>query len=249
MAGKSPPLRWQTLWLPKRGHAVEEYEDAHAGDGGSGRFAVADGAAESSFAGLWARLLVENFVRPATPVPENDWLAPLRESWARAVGGRELPWYAETKVQEGAFATFLGLVVEPGTGRGGKGRWRAVAVGDSCVFHTGGGRLRRAFPVRRARQFGDAPWLVGSRLTPGGRPVKEMRARGSWRGGDRLWLMTDALAHWFLRQHEARNRPWEALEALVEKPEPPAAFARWVEELRDRHELRNDDITIQIVCL
>jgi len=43
--------RWRALGLPKRGHSAEEYEDAFAGDPKVGRFAVADGASESSFAG------------------------------------------------------------------------------------------------------------------------------------------------------------------------------------------------------
>ena len=54
----------QTLSLPKRGHSADEFEDAFAFDPAAGRYAVADGASESSFAGLWARLLVEGFIRP-----------------------------------------------------------------------------------------------------------------------------------------------------------------------------------------
>src|SRR5262249_22560942 len=53
---------WQ-FQLPKRGEKTEDYEDASAGDPLRGRFAIADGAAGSSFSALWARLLVEEFVR------------------------------------------------------------------------------------------------------------------------------------------------------------------------------------------
>ena len=49
--------------LPKRRNAPEEYEDAFACDCELGRFALADGASESSFAEVWARLLVEQFVQ------------------------------------------------------------------------------------------------------------------------------------------------------------------------------------------
>src|SRR5947199_52879 len=65
----TPPLDWQALHLARAGHRAEEYEDAHAGDAGAGRFAVADGASETSFAALWARLLAEGFVQA-----EGDWL-------------------------------------------------------------------------------------------------------------------------------------------------------------------------------
>src|SRR5262249_47193483 len=103
------PLRWRALCLGKRGNAAEDYEDAAAGDAPGGRFAVADGASEASFAALWARLLVEGFLA-ATGRPWRDlgWVGPLRGRWAAEVDGRPLPWYAEEKRELGAFATFLG---------------------------------------------------------------------------------------------------------------------------------------------
>ncbi len=45
--------RWGVLCLPKRGNTEDEYEDAWAVDPARGRFAVADGASETSFAGRW----------------------------------------------------------------------------------------------------------------------------------------------------------------------------------------------------
>src|SRR5262249_58048077 len=101
---------WHAFHLPKRGNAAEEYEDALAADPATGRFAVADGASESSFAASWARLLVEGFVGTVGKPWQNlDWLDPLRQRWADEVDGLSLPWYAEAKREEGAFATLLGL--------------------------------------------------------------------------------------------------------------------------------------------
>ena len=69
---------------------------------------------------------------------------------------------------------------------------------------------------------------------------KVTSAAGSWQGGDHFYLMTDALAAWFLREHEAGGRPWRRLEEL----DHGLAFARWVDELRRSHALRNDDVTL-----
>ena len=55
----------RTFWLPRRGNNPDEYEDAFALDDASGRYALADGASEGCFTGLWARLLVEDFVSRA----------------------------------------------------------------------------------------------------------------------------------------------------------------------------------------
>jgi hypothetical protein len=126
------------------------------------------------------------------------------------------------------------VVVEPA-----HGRWRAWAVGDSCVFHVRRNRLLQAFPRIHSGEFDNAPRLVGSRRCP---PHRE-RALGSWRAGDRLLLMTDALAQWFLRRVEAGRRPWRAVERL----EGDADFVHWIEKLRDSGALRNDDVTLLAV--
>src|SRR5579884_1055791 len=107
MADDGPVLCWQPFRVPRRGYSADEYEDACAGDDRTGRFAIADGATESSFAAAWARLLVEEFVR--TPGPWSGWLPSLRRCWAADLDDRPLPWYAEAKAEEGAFATLLGV--------------------------------------------------------------------------------------------------------------------------------------------
>src|SRR5580693_7202489 len=94
----SPIDFWEAIWLPKRGNQAEEYEDAFAGDGETGRFAVADGASETSFAASWARLLVTGYVRTMPESnPGESWLRELQEQWAAEVDAKPLPWYAEIK--------------------------------------------------------------------------------------------------------------------------------------------------------
>jgi hypothetical protein len=222
------------------------YEDASACDISKGRFAVADGASESSFAGSWARLLVDEFIATdADPICTwPAWLTPLQQRWEMDVSTGPLPWYAETKLEQGAFATFLGVVVDrPRWWR--RKRWRAVAVGDSCLFQIRAGRLRRSFPVESATAFDNNPWLVSSRPSRAGdRPTNELHARGDCRAGDSLWLMTDALAHWFLRCAENGEKPWEGLTERLTPDNAQSIFAAWAAERRDALELKNDDVTL-----
>jgi hypothetical protein len=235
-------MSWQAFSLPKRDHSAVEYEDAFAGDGGSGRFAVADGASESSFSGLWARLLVKRFVKkPPEPLAGwTDWLPAVQKRWCKELNGRELPWYAEDKFEEGAFATFLGLAVS-------EGGWRAVAVGDSCLFHVRGGELLRTFPVDHPGDFGNQPRLVGSRALWATVEKQQAHAEGDWQAGDLFVLATDALAEWFLRRADAGGKPWEAVQRLL--GEDDGDFAAWVEARRDGEALRNDDVTLLAVQL
>ena len=255
------PMRFRTFWLPRKGHDSTEYEDAFAADEAAGRFAVADGASEGCFTGLWARLLVDDFVagngREAAAWPAL--LPVLQDRWRTEVHAQELPWYAEEGVRQGASATFLGLVLENSPlppvacDRMGEGQgvrvsydWQAVAVGDTCLLHTRGDALLRAFPIDGAGQFDNSPKLAGSRMS-----VEDIRARqGLWldgrgQAGDRLWMMTDALAQWCLTKYEAGGNPSAKLELLIEGD----SFASWIDGLRNAGELRNDDVTVLAIEL
>jgi hypothetical protein len=116
-------------------------------------------------------------------------------------------------------------------------------VGDCCLFQVRAGALRRAFPVRRSRDFGNRPALLGSRPRPGGARTKRYRLRGDWSGRDVLLLATDALAEWFLRDAEGGGRPWQELLGL----ETPEQFAGWVEAMRETKQLHNDDVTLLVI--
>src|SRR5207244_7443696 len=134
------------------------------------------------------------------------WLPPLQQRWAAEVGTAAMPWYAEIKLQQGAFATFLGVAAY-------ERRWQAVAVGDSCLFQIRGGRLHRAFPVVSSDEFGTTPWLVGSRGCDGESVEKRTkRVEAEWQPGDGLWLMTDAPATWFLATVAVSGQPGQELD-------------------------------------
>ncbi|MBM4067672.1 MAG: hypothetical protein FJ271_01820 [Planctomycetes bacterium] len=241
----------RSVWLPKRGHSLDEYEDAGAADPALGRFAIADGATESSFAGPWARLLADGFVSAAGPQPGrwSDWLPALQQRWLEQFRDKELAWYAEAKLEDGAFATFLGLTLCAPTGFFMERRkWHAVAVGDGCLFQVRDNELYRPFPIERAEDFGNTPWLIGSRNDSSkSLRQKELRAKGDWRTGDCFWLMTDALAQWFLTDIEACGTPWTKLEAVLGSDDSQERFADWVEDQRDRQALKNDDVTLIVV--
>lgn len=236
--------------LPKRGNRLDEWEDAYAADDARGRFAVADGATESGYAKSWAQLLVNRFVESDEPEPEHwdSWFSAAQQAWAAQFAGRELPYYAQDKCDQGAFAAFLGVVLKEEEHL--VFQWHAVAVGDSCLFHTRDFELLRAYPLQRSELFNTRPNLLGSR----DRPAQVTKfwsppAFGIGQPEDRLWLMTDALAHWTLDQHEQGNNPWRELEQLLATAESGETFPAWIERLRDHRKMRNDDVALlAIVC-
>jgi len=244
----------RAFWLPRRGNNLDEYEDAIALKDASGRYALADGASEGCFTGLWARLLVEDFVSRAE-VNVSRWLSSLfavQERWDKDVGARKLDWDADYWVEQGAFAAFLGLVLTSAEAKEPQGscKWQAVAIGDTCLFHTRDSVLLSAFPLDRSDQFGNRPQLVGSRM-PAATVSQRQRLwnDGCGQRGDRLWVMTDALAKWCLTEHEAGGDPWRELESLLASPQEGDHFTPWIESMRDSGSLLNDDVTLLTIHL
>jgi hypothetical protein len=231
----------QAFWLPKKGHEAEEYEDAWAVELERGCFAVADGATESSFAGEWARLLTADFAAKAgaDPVPWLERVPELGSRWWAAVADRPLPWYGETKREEGAFATFLGLVLTE------ESAWRALAVGDCCLFHVRAGAVLAHFPMDKPEEFGSNPWLLGSRrvLTSEMRQRALATTQGDWASGDEFWLLTDAVACWLLTG--MRNEPDRPV--VMPFAASAAGFAAWIAAERAAGAMRNDDCTWLVV--
>jgi hypothetical protein len=233
MGARVGTLRCRSLASPKKGNSADEYEDASAFDRGAGRFAIADGASESVFAKEWAGILCRSYVAESLdPARVLEWRQQMQKAWSASVLTGELPWYLEEKLQEGAFATFLGLTVV-------EGAWRAIAIGDSCLFHTRSDALLAAFPMDRADDFGTRPSLIGSRQRS---IVAPMIAEGQFRPGDRIMLMTDALSEWFLQACEAGATPWLELARLDHDN-----FPRWIDEQRETLAIKNDDVTLLVL--
>ncbi len=164
----------------------------------------------------------------------------LAKIWKRAVYRPDLPWYAKAKMRLGSFAAFVGLEL---TEADSVGHWSAVACGDSVMFHVRSDELLQVFPPLRSEDFSNSPRLLG---TPGEGLDRDavMTADGEWHDGDCFYLMTDALACWYLTCYESKRDPWQGLLNLAFAHDP--TFDEWIAGLRERGEIRNDDCTLII---
>jgi len=242
------------FWTPKAGNTPAEYEDAfwpreeRLDASGPVRLAVADGATETSFSGLWARLLVSAYGRGRLSIDESEReLQQIRRVWKRAVGQKPLPWYAEEKLRAGAFSSLLGVtLLTPESPGATGGDWQATAIGDSCLLQARGGDLLRPFPFSHADEFNSRPRLISSLEGDDADNLAANTISGSWQAGDTFYLMTDALACWALRGVESNEPVFERLNAL----ETHSDFVTFVAELRSTNDfdgrpfLKNDDVTL-----
>lgn len=240
----------------KSGNAVDEYEDAHGWSAERAapdfRCAVADGATVASFSKLWADKLVRAYcagdidtgVRAAC-------LDGLQQEWLREVrasASAQQQWYVEEKLRQGTFSALVGLTLHPAADAQTEGSWNALAVGDCCLFQVRRDALMVRFPIGRAEEFNNRPFLISS--NPAGNSSLAEHTHpftGGWQAGDCFYLVSDAMAQWFLQTYERGGRPWHTLGALREGTDE--AFASLVAELRASRELHNDDVTVLEVLI
>jgi hypothetical protein len=246
----------QRFWLPKAGNSADEYEDAFwppepitEWEGTRFRCAVADGATETSFSAAWAGMLVQEYCEQSSLNRFMKALPHLQRDWLHEVTARPLPWYAEEKVRSGAFASLLGLTLfeRAAAKQTHVAVWDAVAIGDSCLFHFQADRLLAAFPLTHSDQFNSRPYLLGTV----GQSLELLYdhitvLRGKCHPGDTFYLMTDALACWFLRHQEEDTATFDYLSDIRDQH----LFEEFVREQRvqrdceNRPYLRNDDVTL-----
>ncbi len=214
------------------------------------RLAIADGATEAAFSREWANLLVDRFVDQEPLDPQNPseatlaaWLEPCRTEWNESVRRRSIPWHGRAKVRAGAMATFLGVNLQGNAG--GELRWKAVAVGDCCLFVVREGCLHTAFPVDDPSDFGNTPHLLCSNPDSDLATGHISTSGGICQRGDVIILATDAVACWALTQRRRGADPWSALAGLHNGSN--ADRERWVAERRADRSMRNDDATLLAV--
>ncbi|BBC26176.1 hypothetical protein ABRG53_3919 [Pseudanabaena sp. ABRG5-3] len=231
----------QSFSIQKAGNAIAECEDIWRYAQGDRQISIAlsDGATESSFAKEWAKELVTAFVNlDHGCIPEQNlqsWLQPVQQTWQQWLGKQNLTWFAKRKAGAGAFATFLGLEILPDLS------WQALATGDSCLFIVRQQKSCLQFPIQNSDEFNHRPKLIGTYTEVAN--IRMNQANGVAELGDRFYLTTDAIACWIFKQIEASQDPWVKLGEINSQDE----FSQWVNELRDRHEIANDDTTL--LCL
>jgi hypothetical protein len=245
----------QMFSVQKAGNDISECEDIwnYVKSDRLCSIALSDGATESSFSQEWAKELVTAFVNH--DCPKSSWLIKSQQNWQQWLENQNLSWFAKRKVGQGAFATFLGLEVFDNL------RWKAIAVGDSCLFVVRNYELRitnyelsanhqlpitnhqflKSFPLKHSEEFGNRPRLIGTHSNT--EQICFSEIKGVAKIGDRFYLATDAIACWIFKQLEDNQDPWVKLDEISSQD----MFVNWVNELRDRHEIANDDTTL--LCL
>jgi hypothetical protein len=245
-----------TFSEPKEGNAPGEWQDGACGgvdrDGRRARFVVLDGATTAYDPVRWVDQLVRSFAPQAggsqgprlEPAAMRAWFAEMQDQWAAEV--RDFDSIIEQRkfAEVGSFATLLGFEIDGLDGP--EPRWRAVALGDTVLFHVRADRLVTVFPPLGPDDFGTLPDGVHTARASLNRMTERLlTSGGTLQAGDFLFAATDAMAQWILRtavRDEAKL--WRTLTTLAH----PDVFACLVDDQRREQDsakrMKNDDVTL-----
>lgn len=239
-----PPAFPLTCWISatasKAGNRPEQNEDAIAASPETLRFAVTDGATEGWESGRWATHLAAAYVDgPPSPVNFPEWVATTRQAWKTTPQNGSAPWYAEVKQRAGSFSTLLGVEFRMSP-QASAWTWKAVAIGDSCLFQIRSGHVETSFPITTASGFGNHPSLISSSpATPC--PEPEWLA-GRSEPQDLFLLATDAVAAYLTRL--ATPDAWSPFLVAIHEGLRVGKSRPLLDWFRSVRAVRNDDLSV-----
>jgi hypothetical protein len=145
------------------------------------------------------------------------------------------------KNQNGAYAAFIGLSFFESAH---ELHWQAIAIGDACLIIWRQNAIIKSFPLDEPENFGFRPFLLPSNRNVQQAILEKVEVRSApVLPGDSYFLLTDAIAAWFLRA--ARSAPEEIvrLEHMLDCGNRDE-LDEFIEDARSNGSLRNDDVGI-----
>jgi serine/threonine protein phosphatase PrpC len=171
--------------------------------------AIADGASQSFYSGIWAEMLVQHFCQNPDVNESNwkDWLHPIQEKWLSEIKQRietakkeENPsWVTNINrlnAREPATSTFVGLQFL-------ENQIKVSIVGDSCLFIFHNNQLTKSYLLKKSDDFNDRPQYFASYAKDNiFKPCFFDVPLDSEQEKVHFILATDALAEWILKNVE-----------------------------------------------
>jgi hypothetical protein len=174
-----------------------------------------------------------------------------QEEWQQSLQGAELPWHAVEKFRLGAFSALAWLEIQyfpihPAYGF----TWRALAVGDCCLFIARNQEIYLSLPLQDPGDFGNTPVLIPSKSERmESIKGKVQTSRGSLIMGDQLILASDAISSWIMRRSQTDRLEFLRMVRSIKNAKNGSGFSYWINGLRKSGELKNDDTSLILIEL
>lgn len=229
--------------------SAEQYIDCadnYAVNKSSHRFSVSDGVSKSFFPKVWSEILVTQFVE-RTDLKETELIKVCQEEWQNRIDEIvNLPntkWFTKSQYnrKDPALATFVGLQFFDK-----EKKWTASALGDSFLFFVPKEfkdyqqELIKLSSKSEPIVFDNFPDYLTSIGDNHKGTLEKLRSQKLVDGT--FYLMTDALAEWFINEGEnaiGKITVWKS----------QADFERFITQAIEENQLTNDDCAILCIEL
>jgi len=209
--------------------------------------AIADGLTTSPASGIWSKIIVKNF----TERPFNDdnptkeflikWLEKAMVNFESTISSKVDDEFVVDMIKtKGAATTLLGCRIYPNLKSHDVKIW---AIGDSNCFHIRKNNIISAFPISKLEGFSNKTYALNSIVDRNNFNFKFT----IWKikSGDKMILSTDAFSKWFLWASLNGQKPAKKIKKKLSKnTERMNRFQNYVEKLRSKKKINDDDITL-----
>jgi hypothetical protein len=200
-------------------------------------YALSDGASESYDSKSWARLLVEKFTEDSAF--NNEWVVSVQKKYESNVDFQSLSWSKQLAFERGSFATLLGL-------NHSENFVKIFSIGDSLAVHIRNDFYLDSYPFHDAEQFDSRPELLSTlahlnTFTDDSQFINEEHSiQWQLEKGDLIYMLTDAVGQWFLREIESEKSSIKVLSEVTNEDD----FLSLITTLRSERRVKLDDSTM-----
>lgn len=220
--------------------------DNYAVNENSHRFSVSDGVSKSFFPKIWSEILVSQFVK-RTDLKESELIKSCQDEWQKRIDKLvnlpETKWFTKSQYsrKDPALGTFVGLQFFEK-----EKKWAASALGDSFLFFVPKGfkdykkDLIKLSSKSEPIVFDNFPDYFTSIGDNHKGKIELIRNQKIVDGT--FYLMTDALAEWFIKEEEnaiGKITVWQT----------QTDFERFIAQAIDEKQMTNDDCAILCIEL
>jgi len=225
--------------LQKSGESKNGNQDSFKINEQNKIFAISDGVSRSSFANIWSKKIVEEFIKNPFKTKTIDkiflekWLYPAKLGLDEEISKLDIdPMILDVAKEKGSSATFLGGVIKK---EGKQKRICLWVVGDTNIFQIRQNKNHTSFPIKKLDGFKSKTFAITSFLDKNN--INFLYTEWIIKSGDILILATDAFSKWFMGSYQKGQRPWKKMIKNISKMDD------FIEKLRHDKKLENDDVT------
>ncbi len=197
--------------------------------------AISDGASESFDSKTWSDLLVKKFTDDS--LINASWLDSAQAEYLNKYDLSNLSWSKQSSFERGSFAAILGIQ-EVKTGL-----IRISAIGDCQLFIVDSREeIKFCYPYIFSSEFSNRPKLLSTKkeLNPHMKGFSSIQININ--NDDRILMMSDALACWFMQSDERQDKTWKQVLDISSQEE----LNNLVATLRAQKLIKVDDVTLVV---